>query len=310
MTRDAIDMSSRHETRNERGYVLLALLLMVALLSIASLKLIQDFKFQYQREQEEELIHRGVQYSRAVKRYYKKFGRYPTRIEELESTNNLRFLRRRYKDPVTGKDFKLLRLTDVQMSFNGVSPGVAVTDIASQQQGATAGSATSTPAAAGFAPSASASPQNQPTDAPSDVSQANATVANGASQTSPFQQPVAQQIGGNGIPQVFGGVAIVGVASVSKDKTIREFNKKDHYNQWQFIYDPSTDRGGLLTTPNQPPLLGATALTQQQNGMGVKPGMGTNPGLTNNPGLNGNPGMGGQMSTSPAPQNPGFNQQQ
>ena len=47
------------------------------------------------------------------------------------------------------------------------------------------------------------------------------------------------------------------MASTSKDKTIREFNKKDHYNQWQFIYDPTSDRGGLLMTPNQPPLTGA-----------------------------------------------------
>ena len=52
---------------------------------------------------------------------------------------------------------------------------------------------------------------------------------------------------------------------MNKDKTIREFNKKNHYNQWQFIYDPSTDRGGLLMTPNQPPLQGA-AQNAQQNG--------------------------------------------
>jgi hypothetical protein len=62
---------------------------------------------------------------------------------------------------------------------------------------------------------------------------------------------------------VFGGGPIVGVASVSKDKTIREFNKKNHYNEWQFIYDPSTDRGGLLSTPNQPPLQGTTPNLQQ-----------------------------------------------
>ena len=64
----------------------------------------------------------------------------------------------------------------------------------------------------------------------------------------------ANQTGpGNGNGPTFGGLPIVGVASTSKDKTIREFNKKDHYNQWQFIYDPSTDRGGLLTTPESTP---------------------------------------------------------
>jgi len=62
--------------------------------------------------------------------------------------------------------------------------------------------------------------------------------------------------------QVFGGGPIVGVASTSKDKSIRIFNKKDHYYQWQFIYDPTTDTGGLLTTPNQPSLQGATGAIQ------------------------------------------------
>ena len=53
-------------------------------------------------------------YMRAIQHFYKKFNRYPTRIEELENTNNLRFLRKRYKDPVNRdaegkeKDFKFL----------------------------------------------------------------------------------------------------------------------------------------------------------------------------------------------------------
>jgi hypothetical protein len=46
------------------------------------------------------------------------------------------------------------------------------------------------------------------------------------------------------------------VASVNKSATIREFNKKKKYNEWQFIYDPSADRGGLITTPYQPALPG------------------------------------------------------
>src|SRR6266550_7198561 len=68
---------------SERGYVLLVLLLLVAFLSIASLKAIEDFEHQSQRDREEEMIHRGCEYTRAVKKYFKKFGRYPTRIEDL-----------------------------------------------------------------------------------------------------------------------------------------------------------------------------------------------------------------------------------
>src|SRR5437773_11739192 len=105
--------------RSERGYILLILMLSVALLTIAALSWVEKVDFQIKRDREEELIHRGVQYSRAVRRYFKKFGRYPTRIEELENTNNMRFLRKRYKDPVTGQDFKVLHLGEVQLAFGG-----------------------------------------------------------------------------------------------------------------------------------------------------------------------------------------------
>jgi len=37
------------------------------------------------------MIHRGTQYTRAIRLYYKKNGRYPAKIEDLENTNNQRF---------------------------------------------------------------------------------------------------------------------------------------------------------------------------------------------------------------------------
>ena len=30
---------------------------------------------------------------------------------------------------------------------------------------------------------------------------------------------------------------------------MKVFNKKTHYNEWYFIYDPTTDRGGLISSP-------------------------------------------------------------
>ncbi|HEX2251775.1 MAG TPA: hypothetical protein VHQ65_00740, partial [Thermoanaerobaculia bacterium] len=36
-----------------------------------------------QREKEEELIFRGLQYAEAIRVFQRKFGRYPTRLEEL-----------------------------------------------------------------------------------------------------------------------------------------------------------------------------------------------------------------------------------
>lgn len=278
---------------SERGYILLILLLFVALLSIAALKIVQEFKFQYQRDREEELIHRGVQYSRAVRRYYRKLGRYPTRIEDLENTNNVRYIRKRYKDPMnrdpkTGKelDFKLLHMTDVQMSFNsgalnGATPvaNMAAQQVSNQRVMGLPGSST----AGSDASAVTQEPQPQPQ--PGDQS-ANSQADQEAA-TAPPPQPLSPTVGANGAPQVFGGGAIVGVASASKAKTIRVFNKKDHYNQWQFIYDPTTDRGGLLMTPNQPPLQGAIQNVQQNGQQTGQPpaqlGLPGQPGMTAQP---------------------------
>src|ERR1700720_797836 len=112
--------------RSERGYILITLILFVALIAIAALVTAPILTFQVKRDREEELVHRGVQYSRAMKHFVKKFGRYPTRIEELENTNQVRFLRKRYKDPITGKDFRILHMGDVQLAFGAGLPGAGL----------------------------------------------------------------------------------------------------------------------------------------------------------------------------------------
>jgi type II secretory pathway pseudopilin PulG len=123
----ASDDQSRPAARfpSQRGYILLSLMLFFALLAITALAIAPSITFQVQRDREEEMIHRGVQYSRAVRRYFKKFGRYPTRIEDLENTNNLRFLRKRYKDPITRQDFKLLHFGDVKLTMGAGIAGAA-----------------------------------------------------------------------------------------------------------------------------------------------------------------------------------------
>src|SRR5437868_5415524 len=85
---------------------------------------------QIRRDREEEMIHRGVQYARAIKRFYKTTGRYPANLQQLESfQSNKRFLRRRYLDPITGKPFRLLHYGEVKMFPMGVAglaaPGIA-----------------------------------------------------------------------------------------------------------------------------------------------------------------------------------------
>ena len=280
--------SIRVRSRQQRGYILLTLMLFVALLAIGAAAVAPSIAFQIRRDREEELIHRGVQYSRAIRRYVKKNGGYPVRIEQLENTNNIRYLRKRYKDPITGQDFKILHLGDVKLSFGqgiaGASPaggsnsapgvptlgGVATQGLGGVPAQGLGGAATqglggvpaqglggaATQGVTGGA-NAPATPGAQDTSG-QDTSQPTS----GAQSQSPANQ--GTPAGGDQLPAaVFGGGPIVGVISTSKAESIREFNKKNHYNQWQFIYDPASDRGGLLSTPNQPPLQVAAPNPQQ-----------------------------------------------
>ena len=49
-------------------------------------------------------MERGKQYIRAVQLYYRKFHAYPPNVDALVKTNEIRFLRKKYIDPTTGKD--------------------------------------------------------------------------------------------------------------------------------------------------------------------------------------------------------------
>lgn len=60
--------------------------------------------FESERDREQVLIDRGEQYKRAIQLYVIAIKKYPQKIEDLENTNEKRYLRHRYIDPMTGKD--------------------------------------------------------------------------------------------------------------------------------------------------------------------------------------------------------------
>ena len=231
---------------SQSGYVLLILLFMMAAMMLAVTVIAPRVAQQVKRDREEEMIHRGAQYARAIKRYYRKFGRYPTNIEQLENTNNVRFLRKQYKDPMVedGK-WKFLHPGDVKIG-NASNVGTPVSAMGGNTQqpsglgGSNPGSGLSGP-------------------------------GSGLSTTANRGGAVNSQIGG----------FIIGVASVSEAEGIHAFDDKTHYNQWYFVYDPTTDRGALIKGPysskvfqyaNQLP--GATPVGQQPGGFGQPVGPG------------------------------------
>jgi type II secretory pathway pseudopilin PulG len=203
-----------HQRRRlfQQGYIMMALTLAVALVLIGLAAGLEAVLADLQRQREEELLHRGAQYARAIRKYHQKFGVYPVTLDQLEAVNDLRFLRSRYQDPVTGGDFRLLHAGDVHISLGGPPANAGATQ--------ESGSSTS--------------------------SDSNADASESAASTSPSTS-LPSQMSGDGT--LFGGGPIVGVASTSKRKSFHVFNNKDHYNDWQFIYVPALDDGSLIKGP-------------------------------------------------------------
>ena len=88
----------------EEGYILVAVIFMLAILIISMAVAVPKVRESIQRDREVETMHRGKQYTRAIQLYYRKFNAYPPNIDALVKTNEIRFLRKRYTDPMTGKD--------------------------------------------------------------------------------------------------------------------------------------------------------------------------------------------------------------
>ena len=221
--------------------MLLTLMLAVSLLVVAAAVAAPKIAQQIRRERETELIHRAMEYRRAVRRFAKQTGRYPMKIEDLESTNGVRYLRKRYKDPVTGREFRLLHMADIPTAL-----GTSANNWSLQPAANANGDAGDASSPAGQDPAAASGGQNpQPPAAGGPLAQGAPAAQGGPSAGSSAFFSTNQSNNASNNPsnnQAFGGGVIIGVASTSTKKTIREFNSRNHYNQWLFFYDPGYDR--------------------------------------------------------------------
>jgi len=205
------------------------------------------------------MIHRGMDYATAIKRFvHKNGGRYPLSIDQLENTNHIRFLRKRYKDPMTGEDnWRLVHVGEAQIKIPtppaGANPGLQGSGNLGLSTGQP-GSTNPTGLTGLVNPSIGSNPPtNQPFQSGGGI---NGNGQVGTLTTSNI---------GNGQP--VGGGQIMGVASVSKKQSIRMFNDKDHYNDWFFVYDLRLEQsGGTGTTVAEP--------TAAVNASGDKSGQG------------------------------------
>jgi type II secretory pathway pseudopilin PulG len=96
----------RRAPHAEAGYAMAALLVALSVMAILMTAVMPVWKQSAQREKEEELIFRGQQYTHALTLFSRKYANAaPPNLDVLVEQ---RFLRRKYKDPITNSDFQLI----------------------------------------------------------------------------------------------------------------------------------------------------------------------------------------------------------
>lgn len=187
--------------QGQHGYAMVLLLIGLSIMAIMMTVAMPVYKQSAQREKEAELVFRGQQYVHAIGLFQRKAGPgvFPPSVDVLVEQ---RFLRKKYKDPITGADFQPLPAVQ----------GTAAPGQVAGQRGA--------------------APPANPGSAPGAV----ATTA------------------------LAGGVG--GVASKSTDASIRIYNGRTHYNEWEFRFLAQT----------QAPGAGGPAGTPQRGGPPNQPG--------------------------------------
>lgn len=204
-----------------------ALLVALAILSIVMLVALPTWRQQSQREKETELVFRGEQYARAIALYQRKLaGTFPPNLDVLVEQ---KFLRKKYKDPITGDDF-----VPVYAGSTGV--GELIDSAAGAGRRTGAGPAPGGPGRAG-APGPGGMPPG------------------GRGSTTPFGQVGPGGVSGSPAG-LQGATGIVGVVSKSTAQSIRLYNGRTRYDQWIFIYSaagqqPQPQQGSGPSAPER-----------------------------------------------------------
>ena len=265
----------------ERGYALLVVLFLVTLLVLSTAAVAPNVLTEGKREKEKEMIWRGKQYTRGVKLYYRKMGRFPTSIDDLTKPKigSLRFMRQQYKDPMNKEDgsWRLIYVGPAGQLIGSLKPpqqGLQMPGAGGIGTPATAMGGLNAPSQpggigqqsqGGLLPSGASSATNSNTTPPGTTG-----TPVSADQGTPSSN--GQGAGLGETPTIIGG-NIIGVGSKIDKPSIIVYEKAKKYLLYEFIWDPSKDR--LVT--GQPGMQTGQPIGQQiGQPIGQQPGQ--NPG--------------------------------
>jgi type II secretory pathway pseudopilin PulG len=119
--------------QGQHGYAMAALLISLSIMALAMTAVMPVWKQTSQREKEAELVFRGTQYVHAIQLFQRKSGpgTYPPSVDLLVEQ---KFLRRKYKDPITNGDF--LPIPAALVSQGSTTPGAGAAPQAGTSRGA------------------------------------------------------------------------------------------------------------------------------------------------------------------------------
>ena len=106
--------------RGNRGYAMAALLVGMSVMAVLMSALLPVWSHMATREKEEELIFRGKQYARAIGLFQRKYAN--TAPPSIDVLVEQRFLRKKYKDPITKDDFQPLYANQAAIQPPGGGP--------------------------------------------------------------------------------------------------------------------------------------------------------------------------------------------
>jgi type II secretory pathway pseudopilin PulG len=283
-------LQGQRSRRGEAGYAMAALLVALAVMGVLMTAAIPAWRQQAKREKEAELVFRGEQYARAIGLWERKMGP-GSRPPNFDVLVQQRFLRKKYKDPMTEDgEFQPVLLGAINQNPIQNPEGI-------RGRGGRGGIGGPGVGVSGAGPSGRASGPPGGASGPSGASaqastQTSSRLGQGSSrfQTSQFQ--TAGAAGG----QFAGAGGLVGVRSKSKETSIRLYKGRNHYNEWEFIHAGASNMPGGGVGSQVPGGRGGAP----RPGMPGRGGPGTGPGRGP-----GGPGIGPGRGQPPAPAPPG-----
>ena len=197
----------------DRGYAMAALLVGMAVMAITLSMALPVWSTAVKREREAELIFRGEQYAHAIELFSRRNSGFPPSLDVLEKG---RFIRKLYRDPMTGEgDFQPIYLGQVL-------PGQTTAPAQPGRGGVSGGPADVPAGRTGQAPGAGG--------------------RGGAAAATPLPGARARQLPGQ--PGTIGAGPIIGVVSKSTAVSMRLYNGRSHYNEWAFVAIAATTQAG------------------------------------------------------------------